>query len=72
MKARTDSAISRNKGDILSGIGAVVHEQKLDVLGVVDKEGLVSGRHHVPCLLVAAIADLSNSTISVFGQSTQR
>jgi hypothetical protein len=48
------------RGDILSGIGAVVHEQKLDIFGIVDKEGLVAGGHHVSCLLVAAISDLSN------------
>lgn len=44
--------------NILSSVGAVVHEQKLNVLGVVDEESLVAGRHHMPGLLVATIADL--------------
>lgn len=43
---------------ILSSVGAVVHEQKLNVLGVVDEESLVAGRHHMPGLLVATITDL--------------
>lgn len=44
--------------DVLSGEGAVVHEQKLDVVDVVDEEGLVAGGHHVLGLLVRAVADL--------------
>lgn len=45
--------------DILSGVGAVVHEQKLNVPGVVDEEGLVARGHHVLGLLVGAVSDLS-------------
>lgn len=45
-------------GDVLSGVGTVVHQQQLDVLGVADEEGLVAGGHHVTGLLVGAIADL--------------
>lgn len=44
--------------DILSSVGAVVHQEELNVLGVVDEEGLVAGGHHVAGLLVAAVADL--------------
>lgn len=44
--------------DVLSSVGAVVHQEQLDVLGVVDEEGLVAGGHHVAGLLVAAVADL--------------
>lgn len=43
---------------ILSGVGAVVHEQKLNVPGVVDEEGLVARGHHVLGLLVGAVSDL--------------
>lgn len=35
-----------------------MHQEELDVLGVVNKEGLVAGGHHVAGLLVAAVADL--------------
>jgi hypothetical protein len=44
--------------DVLSSVGAVVHEKQLNVLGVVDEESLVAGGHHVLGLLVAAVADL--------------
>jgi hypothetical protein len=37
-----------------------VHEQKLNVLGVVDEESLVAGGHHVLGLLVGTVADLLN------------
>lgn len=42
----------------LGGVCSVVHEEELDVLGVVDEEGLVARGHHVSCLLVGAEADL--------------
>lgn len=35
-----------------------MHQEKLDVARVVDNESLVAGGHHVPGLLVAAVADL--------------
>jgi hypothetical protein len=41
----------------LGGVGAVVHEEQLDILDVVDEEALVAGGHHVPGLLVGAEAD---------------
>ena len=44
--------------NILSSICAVVHEQKFDIFGVVDKESFMARRHHVPRLLVAAVSDL--------------
>jgi hypothetical protein len=43
---------------VLSGKGAVVHHQQLNVLDVADEEGLVAGGHHEAGLLVGAIADL--------------
>lgn len=35
-----------------------MHQEELDVLGVVDEEGLVAGGHHVAGLLVGSITDL--------------
>jgi hypothetical protein len=35
-----------------------VHEQQLDVLGVLNEEDSVAGGDHVLCLFVAAVADL--------------
>jgi hypothetical protein len=49
--------------DILSGEGAVVHEEKLDILGVVDKEGLVAGGRQVAGLLVATVTNLQTVNI---------
>ncbi|KAL2277342.1 hypothetical protein FJTKL_00055 [Diaporthe vaccinii] len=43
---------------VLSGVGLVVHQQELDILDVVDDEGLVAGGHHVTGLLVGAEANL--------------
>lgn len=43
--------------DVLSGVGAVVHQQELNILGVVDEESLVAGGHHVLGLLVGSVAD---------------
>jgi hypothetical protein len=50
--------VARTQGDVLSSVGAVVHEQQLNVLGVVDEESLVAGGHHVLGLLVATVTDL--------------
>ena len=44
--------------DVLGGVGAVVHEQQLDVLDIADEESLVAGGHHEAGLLVGAEADL--------------
>ncbi len=44
--------------DLLRGVGLVVHEQEVELVEVVDEESLMSGRHHVPRLPVAAISDL--------------
>ena len=55
-------------GDVLlGGVGLVVHEEEVEVTGVVDKERLVAGGHHVAGLLVAAVTDLyrKKSTVSV-------
>lgn len=37
-----------------------MHQEELDILGVVDEEGLVARGHHVAGLLVAAVADLTH------------
>lgn len=44
----------------LGSVGAVVHQQKVDVVDVADEEGLVAGGHHVLGLLVGAEADLGS------------
>lgn len=46
------------QGSLLGGVGLVVHEEEVEVTGVVDEESLVAGGHHVAGLLVAAVADL--------------
>lgn len=43
---------------LLGGVGLVVHEEEVEVTGVVDKERLVAGGHHVAGLLVATVANL--------------
>lgn len=45
-----------------------MHEQQLDVLGVVDEESLVAGGHHVLGLLVATVTDLFNPSACILGQ----
>lgn len=35
-----------------------MHQEELNVLGVVDEESLVAGGHHVAGLLVATVTDL--------------
>lgn len=42
----------------LGGVGSVVHEEEVDVSGVVDDESLVARWHHVAGLLVGAETDL--------------
>jgi len=44
--------------NVLSSEGAVVHEEKLDVVGVLDEECLVARRHHMASLLVGTVSDL--------------
>lgn len=58
--ARKSKYRKRSK-NILCGEGAVVHEQEVNVVDVVDEEGLVARGHHVLGLLVGAIADLQSS-----------
>lgn len=66
----TAHRITRVLKNILSGVGAVVHEEELNVLGVVDKESLVTRGHQVAGLLVATITDLTISldTIAVLAK----
>ena len=42
-----------------------MHEEKLNVTGVLDEESLVARGHHVLGLLVATVSDLSNHIISI-------
>jgi hypothetical protein len=42
-----------------------VHHQQLDVLDVVDEEGLVARGHHVAGLLVGSVTDLHRFRLSV-------
>jgi len=42
-----------------------VHEQKIDILRVVNKEGLVARRHHMSSLLIAAIANRWHSSLAL-------
>ena len=54
----TSRVLINIEGNILCGERAVVHEQKIDILRVVNEEGLVAGRHHMSSLLIASIANL--------------
>ena len=60
----SDLACTVRIGCLLGSVGPVVHEEQVEVAGVVDEEGLVAGGHHVAGLLVAAVANLQ-SAISV-------
>lgn len=42
----------------LSSVGAVVHEEEVQVADVVDEESLVAGRHHVASLAVVTVTNL--------------
>lgn len=42
-----------------------MHEEKFNVLGVVNEEGLVARGHHVAGLLVAPVADLNINPIII-------
>lgn len=44
--------------NILCGVGLVVHKEKLEVTGVVDQEGLVTGWHQMAGLPVRTVTDL--------------
>lgn len=50
--------------NVLGSVGSVVHEQKLNIVDVVDEEGLVAGGHHVAGLLVGTIANLQIRCVS--------
>lgn len=53
------NSLSRgNSRGNLGSVCSVVHQEKFDVAGVVNEEGLVAGRHHVSSLLVGTKADL--------------
>ena len=56
--------ISRSAVTILSGKGLVVHEEEVDIVGVVDEESLVAGRHQVTGFLVRTVADLRINHLS--------
>jgi hypothetical protein len=46
---------------ILGSEGLVVHEEELDISGVVNQESFVAGWHHVASFLVGAKSDLQSS-----------
>lgn len=46
-----------------------MHEEELDVTGVLDEESLVARGHHVLGLLVATVSDLSGLVFSRFPDS---
>ena len=43
---------------VLCSEGLVVHEEEVNFTDVVDEEGLVTGGHHVSCLLVGSETNL--------------
>jgi len=45
--------------NVLGGVGLVVHEEEVEVTGVVDEESLVAGWHQVASLPVRTVSDLS-------------
>jgi len=49
----------------LSGVGAVVHKEKVELADVVDEESLVAGGHHVAGLLVGTVTDLGHDGLSL-------
>lgn len=51
-------------GNVLGGVGPVVHQEELDVVDVVDDKGLVARGHHELGLLVGAIADLRSGLLA--------
>jgi len=59
-----DALARRDRMTDLSGIGAVVHKEKLDVGGVLDKERFVAGGGHVSGLLVGTISDRRHGSLS--------
>lgn len=52
----------------LSGVGLVVHEQELDIVGVADEECLVAGGHHVAGLPVGT--ETNRGHLGVAAEST--
>ena len=49
---------------LLGGVGLVVHEEEVEVAGVVNEESLVAGGHHVAGLLVGTVANLQENSRS--------
>lgn len=52
-------------GGVLGGEGLVVHEEEVDIAGVVDDESLVAAGHQVAGLLVGSVTDLRNPSAKV-------
>jgi hypothetical protein len=42
-----------------------VHKEEVNIAGVVDKEGLMTGGHEESCLLVGTIANLRITVVSI-------
>jgi len=53
----------------LGGEGMVVHEEEVNIVDVVDEEGLVAGRHHVSRLPVGAVTNLWHGSLSLESSS---
>jgi hypothetical protein len=56
---------AQERENILGSVGAVVHQEELDILGVVDEEGLVARGHEVAGLLVAAVTDGGHGNLAL-------
>lgn len=57
--------VFRGRGGVLSGVGAVVHEEEVKLADVVDEESLVAGGHHVAGLLVGTVTDLGHGGLAL-------
>ena len=62
---RAKALLLGRRGVVLSGVGAVVHEEKVELADVVDEESLVAGRHHVAGLLVGTVTDLGHDGLAL-------
>lgn len=62
---RAEASLLGMRGVVLSGVGTVVHEEKVELADVVDEESLVAGRHHVAGLLVGTVTDLGHDGLAL-------
>lgn len=52
--------------DVLCRERLIVHEQKVDISGIVDNEGLMAGRHEMPSFFIGTVSDLIRGTCISF------